>query len=186
MVQRLPLKLFSNILHTGDSTQYYSKFNRKSRMKLPGLDATDRRILRELQADSSVSVADLASRVNLSASACHRRIKLMEERGLIAGYGARLSRKKLGLSIEFFVEISLVAQSEQTLEAFEQAVRRVPEILECHLVGGQYDYLLRIAAEDAADYERIHRQAITRLPGVARIQSSLALRTVKPWTGLPV
>ena len=155
-------------------------------MNLQHLDKADRRILRELQADSSISVADLAGLVNLSASACHRRIKLMEERGLIAGYGARLSREKLGLSIEFFVEISLVAQSEQTLEAFEQAVRRVPEILECHLVGGQYDYLLRIAASDAGDYERIHRQAITRLPGVARIQSSLALRTVKPWTGLPV
>lgn len=155
-------------------------------MNLQHVDAADRRILRVLQADSSIPVAELANLVNLSASACHRRIKLLEERGLIAGYGARLNREKLGLAIEFFVEISLVAQSEQTLEAFEQAVQRVPEILECHLMGGQYDYLLRIAAASATDYERIHRQAITRLPGVARIQSGLALRTVKPWTGLPV
>ncbi|MDX1716242.1 MAG: Lrp/AsnC family transcriptional regulator [Anderseniella sp.] len=155
-------------------------------MNIEGVDGSDRKILRELQADSSISVADLAARINLSPSACHRRIKLLEQRGLIAGYGARLDRKKLGLAIEFFVEISLVAQSEQTLEAFEQAVRRVPEILECHLMGGQYDYLLRISAASATDYERIHRQAITRLPGVARVQSCLALRTVKPWTGLPV
>lgn len=150
------------------------------------MDKADRRLLRELQANSSLSVVELANLVNLSASACHRRIKLLEQRGMISGYGARLGREKLGLSIEFFVEISLVAQTEENLEAFENAVRRVPDILECHLMGGQYDYLLRIAASSAADYERIHRQAITRLPGVARIQSSLALRTVKPWTGLPV
>ena len=155
-------------------------------MNHQSLDNIDRRILRELQADSSVSVSDLAAKVNLSASACHRRIKLLEERKLIRGYGARLDAERLGLAIEFFVEISLVAQSEQTLEAFEQAARRVPEILECHLMGGQYDYLLRIAAASATDYERIHRQAITRLPGVARIQSCLALRKVKAWTGLPV
>ena len=155
-------------------------------MNVTRLDKTDRRLLRELQANSSLTVAELADLVNLSASACHRRIKLLEERGMICGYGARLAREKLGLSIEFFVEISLVAQTEENLEAFENAVQRVPEILECHLMGGQYDYLVRIAASSAADYERIHRLAITRLPAVARIQSSLALRTVKPWTGLPV
>ncbi len=155
-------------------------------MSVVELDRADRRLLRELQADSSLSVAELAELVNLSASSCHRRIKHLEERGLISGYGARLGREKLGLSIEFFVEISLTAQTEENLEAFENAVRRLPDILECHLMGGQYDYLLRIAVASAADYERIHRRAITRLPGVARIQSSLALRTIKPWTGLPV
>lgn len=155
-------------------------------MNVVDLDKTDRRLLRELQTNSSLSVAELADLVNLSASSCHRRIKLLEERGMISGYGARLGREKLGLSIEFFVEISLVAQTEENLEAFENAVRRLPDILECHLMGGQYDYLLRIAVSSAADYERIHRRSITRLPGVARIQSSLALRTVKPWTGLPV
>jgi len=155
-------------------------------MKVAELDKADRRLLRELQANSSLSVAELADLVGLSASSCHRRIKLLEARQLIVGYGARLGADKLGFAIEFFVEISLVAQTEENLEAFENAVRRVPDILECHLMGGQYDYLLRIAASSAADYERIHRQAITRLPGVARIQSSLALRTVKPWTGLPL
>jgi DNA-binding Lrp family transcriptional regulator len=149
-------------------------------------DKADKRLLRELQANSSLSVAELGELVNLSPSACHRRIKLLEDQGVITGYGARLDAAKLGLSIEFFVEISLIAQTEQNLEAFENSVRRVPEILECHLMGGQYDYLLRIAASSATDYERIHRQAITRLPHVARIQSSLALRTVKPWTGLPI
>ena len=155
-------------------------------MNVEKIDRVDRKLLRELQANSSLSVAELAQLVNLSASACHRRIKLLEEGGFIKGYGAKLDAGRLGLSIEFFVEISLLAQSVQNLEDFENAVRRVPEILECHLMGGQYDYLLRIAAASAVDYERIHRQAITRLPHVARVQSSLALRVVKPWTGLPV
>ncbi|MGB7205127.1 MAG: Lrp/AsnC family transcriptional regulator [Anderseniella sp.] len=155
-------------------------------MNVEKIDRVDRKLLRELQANSSLSVAELAQLVNLSASACHRRIKLLEEAGFIKGYGAKLDAGRLGLSIEFFVEISLLAQSVQNLEDFENAVRRVPEILECHLMGGQYDYLLRIAAASAVDYERIHRQAITRLPHVARVQSSLALRVVKPWTGLPV
>jgi DNA-binding Lrp family transcriptional regulator len=84
------------------------------------------------------------------------------------------------------VEVSLSAQTEEAFEKFEKAIQRVPEILECHLMSGQFDYLLRVVAIDAADYERIHRSRISRLPGVQRIQSSLALRTVKPWAGYPV
>jgi Lrp/AsnC family leucine-responsive transcriptional regulator len=150
------------------------------------LDDYDRRILSALQRDCRLSVAELAERAGLSPSTCHRRVKLLEERGVILGYVAGLDRQKLGFSIEFFVEISLVAQSEEALEKFEQAVQRVPEILECHLMSGAADYLLRVAAQDAPDYERIHRSRIARLPGVSRIQSSLSLRSVKAWTGYPV
>ncbi|MEE9588545.1 MAG: Lrp/AsnC family transcriptional regulator [Hyphomicrobiaceae bacterium] len=150
------------------------------------MDAIDRRILRALQTDCRQSIADLADQAGLSPSACHRRIGLLEERGYIAGYVADLNGAALGYRIEFFVEVSLNAQSEDALNAFESAVGRVPEILECYLMAGQSDYTIRIAASDTADYERIHRERIARLPHVARIQSSLVLRTVKRWTGYPV
>ncbi len=149
-------------------------------------DSIDRRILMELQRDCRLPIAEVAQKAGLSPSACHRRVKLMEAAGIIEGYAARLSREALNLTIEFFVEISLQTQSEDALERFEKAVALVPEILECHLMGGQFDYLLRVAAVDAQDYERIHRTRIARLPGLARIQSSLALRTVKGWRGYPV
>ncbi|PLX37852.1 MAG: AsnC family transcriptional regulator [Hyphomicrobiales bacterium] len=150
------------------------------------MDRTDKKILQALQRDCRQSVADLAERVGLSPSACHRRVKQLEEQGLIAGYGAHLDRRKLGYTMEFFVEISLASQSEDALRAFEDAVRRVPEILECHLMSGVADYFLRIAATGPDAYERIHRERLGRLPGVAKIQSSLVLRTIQPWAGYPV
>ncbi len=155
-------------------------------MKSHELDKIDHIILRKLQSASQQPIAELASVAGLSPSACHRRVKLLEEAGVITGYTATLNRGALGLSNEFFVEISLSAQTEEAFEKFEKAVQRVPEILECHLMSGQFDYLLRIVAADTADYERIHRSRLSRLPGVQRIQSGLALRTVKPWSGYPV
>lgn len=155
-------------------------------MKNAEYDRTDKILLNALQKNSTLSVADLAELAGLSASSCHRRVKLLEANGLITGYSANLDRKALGLANEFFVEVSLQAQTEQAFEKFENAVQRVPEILECHLMSGQFDYLLRVVASDAADYERIHRSRISRLPGIQRIQSSLALRTVKAWAGYPV
>lgn len=155
-------------------------------MKSDDLDKTDKIILAELQKNAQRPVAELAQRAGLSPSSCHRRVKLLEEAGVILGYSANLDRKSLGLANEFFVEVSLSAQTEEAFEKFEKAVQRVPEILECHLMSGQFDYLLRVAAADATDYERIHRSRISRLPGVQRIQSSLALRTVKGWAGYPI
>jgi Lrp/AsnC family leucine-responsive transcriptional regulator len=155
-------------------------------MKTRELDKTDKIILSELQKNAQRSITDLASKAGLSASSCHRRVKLLEEVGVITGYTATLNRTALGLANEFFVEVSLSAQTEEAFEKFEKAILHVPEILECHLMSGQFDYLLRVVAIDAADYERIHRSRISRLPGVQRIQSSLALRTVKPWAGYPV
>jgi Lrp/AsnC family transcriptional regulator, leucine-responsive regulatory protein len=150
------------------------------------IDKIDKILLRELQINGQLGIAQLGEKAGLSPSACHRRVKLLEERGMITGYAANLNRRQLGLANEFFVEISLTGQSEDTMEKFERAVQRIPEILECHLMSGQFDYLLRIVARDAEDYERIHRGKISRLPGVQRIQSSLALRTVKAWSGYPV
>ena len=155
-------------------------------MSFEPLDRIDRRILAALQADCRQPIADLADKAGLSASACHRRVKLLEDRGVISGYSARLNGAKLGYAMEFFVEISLDRQSDDALEKFEAAVRRVPEILECHLMTGQFDYLLRIGVVDNSDYERIHRDRLSRLPGTVRIQSSLALRAVKRWAGYPV
>ncbi|GIX00065.1 MAG: AsnC family transcriptional regulator [Pirellulaceae bacterium] len=158
------------------------------RQKQPeiALDESDIVILEELQKDCRQTVAQIAVKAKLSTSACHRRIKALEESGLITGYVARLSSKRLGYSIEFFVELSLATQAEGAFEEFEREVLKIPEVLECYLVGGQYDYLLRVIALDAEDYERILRQSISRLPGVTRIQSVLSLRTVKPSCGLPL
>jgi DNA-binding Lrp family transcriptional regulator len=150
------------------------------------IDPLDRRILAELQRDCRIAVAELAARVGLSPSTCHRRVKQLEEAGLIAGYVARLDRRALGFAMEFFIEVSLRSQSDKALDAFERAVQTAPEILECHLMAGGTDYLLRVVATDTADFERIHRERLARLPNVARLQSHLAIRTVRGWNGYPV
>ena len=150
------------------------------------MDAIDRAILSRVQADSSRGLNDLAEAVKLSPSAAHRRLKLLEESGVIAGYAARLDRAALGLKIELFVSVSLTSQSNEALEAFEKAVMGVPEILACHLLAGRADYLMRIAVADMADFERIHRNRLSRLLGVSTMTTSFSLRTVKEFRGYPV
>ena len=150
------------------------------------LDETDRRILSVLQKQGRISNADLSERVNLSASACHRRVQRLEVAGAIRNYVARLEPRKLGLTTTVYVEIKLQAQAEAAMEAFEKAVVLIPDVLECHLTAGTADYLLKLAVEDTEDFARIHRQYLTRLPGVATMQSSFALRTVLQTTALPV
>ena len=149
-------------------------------------DKSDKIILSQLQQRATMPIAELAEKAGLSASSCHRRVKLLEEAGVITGYAAQLDGRALGLANDFFVEVSLAAQTEEAFEKFEKSVQRVPEILECYLMSGQFDYLLRVAAADATDYERIHRTKLARLPGLQRLQSSLALRAVKKWSGYPV
>ncbi len=150
------------------------------------MDQRDLAILGELQRDSRQPIGDIAERAGLSLSACHRRIKLLEASGVIAGYGARLDAKALGLEIEVFAEISLVSQHHSALEKFERAVLRHAEILECKLTTGASDYILRVIAKDVADYDRIHRNVLSDLPGVASMRSIFALRSIKDWRGLPV
>jgi Lrp/AsnC family leucine-responsive transcriptional regulator len=150
------------------------------------LDETDLRILRALQKRGRMSNADLSEAVNLSPSACHRRVQRLESEGFIRDYVALLDARKMGLPTTVFVEITLSAQADDVLEAFEKAVARVPAVLECHLMAGTADYILKVIAADTEDFARIHRQYLTRLPGVAQMQSSFALRTVFKTTALPV
>jgi Lrp/AsnC family transcriptional regulator, leucine-responsive regulatory protein len=150
------------------------------------LDATDRRILTVLQQQGRISNADLSERVNLSPSACHRRVQRLEGEGYIRDYVALLDLRKLGRPTTVFVEITLQGQADELLDAFEREVARVPDVLECHLMAGSADYLLKVVAEDTEDFARIHRQHLARLPGVAQMQSSFALRTVFKTTAIPV
>ncbi|MDJ0637910.1 MAG: Lrp/AsnC family transcriptional regulator [Paracoccaceae bacterium] len=150
------------------------------------IDATDARILTVLQRKGRISNADLAEEVNLSASACHRRVHRLEDAGFIRDYVALLDPKKLKRSTVVFVEITLSGQSDEVLDAFEREVTRIPDVLECHLMAGKADYLLKVVAEDAEDFARIHRKKLARLPGIAQLQSSFALRKVRQTTALPV
>lgn len=150
------------------------------------MNKTDSLLLGSLQKDSRQSIAALAERCAMSTSACHRRMRQLEEQGVIAGYGARLDPEKLGLNLHAFVEISLVSQTREAMDAFEAAVARFDDILECHLMSGSADYLLRVAASDLADFDHIHRNYLARLPGVAAMKSAFAIRRIKRWEGYPV
>lgn len=150
------------------------------------LDATDRRILSALQRRGRMSHAELSEAVNLSASACHRRVQRLEQTGYIRDYVALLDARKMGVPTTVFVEITLQGQADEVLDAFEKAVARIPDVLECHLMAGSADYILKVVAEGTEDFARIHRQHLARLPGVAQMQSSFALRTVFKTTALPV
>jgi len=149
-------------------------------------DATDRKLLRELQRDSHRSVQVLGDTVGLSPSACHRRIKALEDGGFIKGYRAELDAGQLGFAMQFFIEVGLTSQSEAALDAFEAAVQDIPEVLECHLMAGQSDYILRVICRDHEDFEHLHRRLSARLPGVARIHSNMSIRLVKARSGLPI
>ncbi|OGT84076.1 MAG: AsnC family transcriptional regulator [Gammaproteobacteria bacterium RIFCSPLOWO2_02_FULL_61_13] len=150
------------------------------------LDRTDRTILAALQQDGRMANVALAARVNLSESACLRRVRALEQAGVIDRYVALLSQPAVGLPDSVFVEVSLTREQQKDLDAFENAVRKLPEVMECYLMSGEYDYLLRVVVANTADYERIHRENITRLPGVARVRSGFALRTVTKHTDLPI
>ncbi|QJE72384.1 Lrp/AsnC family transcriptional regulator [Aerophototrophica crusticola] len=150
------------------------------------LDSLDRRILDCIQADGRVSNADLADKVGLSPSACHRRLRRLEEEGVVEGYVALLNGAALGRGTSVFVQITLDRQQEQDLRAFEARVMECPEVMECYLMAGDSDYLLRVLVADGSDYERLHTQTLTRLPGVARVRSSFTLRTVAKRTALPM
>ena len=150
------------------------------------LDTTDRKILAALQKSGRMSNADLSERVNLSPSASHRRVQRLEAEGFIKDYVALLDAKKLGVATTVFVEITLQGQRDEILDAFEKAVSRIPDVLECHLMAGTADYILKVVSENTEDFARIHRQHLSRLPGVAQMQSSFALRTVFRTTALPV
>ncbi|MCW1382066.1 Lrp/AsnC family transcriptional regulator [Novosphingobium sp. KCTC 2891] len=149
------------------------------------MDRADVALIEALQRDSSRSIAELAESVALSPSACHRRIRALEERGVIDGYAARVDPRRIGLAVEVFVEITLTSQSRESMDRFERAVGDFDDILECHLMSGSADYLLRVAAADLEEYGRIHRDCLARLPGVSATRSSFSLRRIKRFEGYP-
>jgi len=142
------------------------------------MDRTDVNILRALQADGRMTNVELAAHINLSPSACLRRVQQLEAKGIIRGYAMQISEAALGRRMSVFVEITLDRQTEDFLGAFEDAVGKCEEVMECYLMSGHSDYLLRVAARDAEDYERLHKEILSRLPGVSRIQTSIALRRI--------
>ena len=150
----------------------------------PQLDAIDRAILEALQADGRLSNVELAERVHLSPSACLRRVKQLEDSGVIARYVALLNPKAVGQPGTSFTIVNLESLNAALVEAFERAVRDEPQILDCFYVAGSNDYLLRFTYRDAEDLERFHGQVLMRLPGVQRSNSMLVLRTVKRTTAL--
>lgn len=142
------------------------------------LDTLDRAILAALSEDGRLSQVELAERVPLSPTAIARRIKSLEAGGVIEGYQARISRKALGLTVTVVVSISLRNQTEELMAAFEKAVSASPSVISCQLMSGEDDYTVTVLARDLADFERIHKIELSRLPGVARMVSSFVLREV--------
>lgn len=150
------------------------------------LDGFDRKLLHLLQRRGRASYVEMAEAVNLSESACLRRVRALEEAGVISRYAAVIDERTVGLPLSVFVTVTLSSQAETTLSAFEKAVATVREVAECYLMTGGSDYLLRLVVRDVDDLERVHSQELTRIPGVVRVSSSIAMRTVVKRVELPL
>lgn len=150
------------------------------------LDATDRRILNALQENARLSNVELSEQVHLSPSQCHRRLKRLEDAGVVAGYAARLDPEAVGLGVTAFVSVTLGKHGENPAARFADAVRVIPEILECHSVTGEADYLLRVAAADLKAFSDFLMHELMRLPEVDAVRSSIALECIKAPTALPL
>ncbi len=150
------------------------------------LDAIDRRLLALLQENGRLPVTDLAEKAGLTTSPCLRRLKILEQAGIIRGYAALVDQQKVGLPVSVFVSVKLEMQREEALERFEATIRDCPEVVECYLMTGPRDYLLRVVAQDLAAFEYFLKQTLTRIEGVASIESSFALSQVKHSNALPI
>ena len=150
------------------------------------LDAIDRRILEHLQDNARISNVDLAARVGISASPCWRRVRDLEESGVISDYVTLIDAASVGLTVSVFVNVSLEKQVERELDVFQNATRERPEVMECYLMTGEADFLLRVVVPDLMAYERFLMDHLTRVPGIASIRSSFALKQVKYRTALPL
>lgn len=146
------------------------------------LDGIDRSILRELQRNGRLSIQELSERVGLSPSPCARRVRLLEEAGVLAGYAALVDEAKLGFGVTVFVSVKLDRQIDEALKHFETAVAGYPEVVDCWLMTGSRDYLMRVVVADLAAFEAFLTQRLTRAPGVSSIESSIPLRRVKSGT----
>lgn len=150
------------------------------------LDAIDRRIIAAVQGDGRISINDLAAAVGLSPSPCARRLRILEERGIIKGYAAVIDQARVGLPVSAFASIKLERQREEDLDRFARAVARWPEVVDCYLMTGQRDYLMRIVVRDLQAYEDFIKSKLTRLDGVSSIETSFALSQVKRSEVLPI
>jgi Lrp/AsnC family leucine-responsive transcriptional regulator len=150
------------------------------------LDAIDRRILAALQADGRLSNVDLADRVGLSPSPCLRRVRRLEEAGVIRGYRAVLDRKLIGLGLTVFVSIKIEGHQEEHTIAVQEAFRAMPEVVACHLVSGESDFLLEVVVPDLGAYEELLLGRLLKLPGLKDVRSSFAMREVKAAAPLPL
>jgi Lrp/AsnC family leucine-responsive transcriptional regulator len=161
---------------------------KKSRPNVPirSIDAIDRRIIAAVQNDGRISTPELAAQVGLSPSPCARRLRLLEEAGVIKGYTAIIDQTKVGLPVSAFASIKLERQREESLDRFAQAVAGWPEVADCYLMTGQRDYLMRIVVRDLEAYEQFLKDKLTRLDGVASIETSFALGQVKRSETLPL
>jgi Lrp/AsnC family leucine-responsive transcriptional regulator len=151
-----------------------------------GLDALDSRILAALQEDGRLSNVDLAERVGLSPSPCLRRVKRLEEKGYIAGYKARVDRRRLGLGMTIFVGVKVDGHRDANASAFQDAMRTLPEVVACHMVSGEADFLLEVVVADLTAYDAFLSRTLLAMPMVRDIRSNFAIRTVKSDGAVPV
>lgn len=149
------------------------------------LDKIDHAVIKYLQNDGRISNSDLSEKVGLSQSACLRRVKALEKQGIIEGYVAVMDQAAAGLTDNVFVQITVEKQTKELLFEFEKIVRQCPQIIECYLMSGDADYLLRVIVSDASDYEKLHLDVLTTLPGVSNIKSNFSLRTVTKKNEIP-
>jgi DNA-binding Lrp family transcriptional regulator len=151
-----------------------------------GLTDIDMTILEHLQRDARLSSAELAGKLNSSTTSVWRRIKRLEEAGLVRGYAAQLDARRLGFGIESFLSVSVHAHDERSIQLFEAAVASIDDIVSCYLVSGMGDYLLRVVSKDMESYADFITRVAATLPGVRETHSAFALRTIKPFAGLPI
>jgi len=150
------------------------------------LDAIDRRILHDLQANGRITNVELARRAGISAPPCLRRVRVLEEAGYIRGYHAELGAKHLGFNVTVFAQVGLSSQAEPDLEAFEALVHSWPEVRECHMLAGETDFLLKVVAEDWDAYQRFLTTQLTAAPNLSHVKSALSIRTSKSEPGVPM
>ena len=150
------------------------------------LDEIDRRLLSEMQANGRITNVELASRVGLTAPPCLRRVRALEEGGIIEGYHARLNAGQLGFGITVFAMVSLKAQAETSLREFEDYVGALPEVRECHMLNGEIDFILKIVSRDLQSFQEFLTGKLTAAPNVASVKTSLTIRTSKNEPGVPL
>jgi len=155
-------------------------------MPMINLDEIDRRLLIELQAEGRITNVELAARVGLTAPPCLRRVRSLEEAGVIQGYHADLDASKLGFTITVFALVSLKSQAEVALRAFEEHMRGLPEVRECHMLNGEIDFILKIVSRDLQSFQEFLTSKLTPAPNVASVKTSLTIRTAKNVPGVPL